>query len=269
MDKTILAAKQTDIAAHDRVPVGVGLDVCLDGSPASKVAPGEVPGNDMNVPGLLHHGIVDGDFLTGGEQFPQDGSFRIGEQGRRDGVHDPGDLWRISAQLAGDGLHVPDEDARIPEVVSVREIGLCRRSIGFFLEGRYFHDFPGHGFSRVNVAVAGLRARRGDAHGDDGVGPVRHGKRLLDGVGELRGPENQRVSRGDDDVGSGIALGDLPAGIGDAGGRVPGLRLRQDLVGRDIRQLFPDDVHIFLGGDHPELVRGAHGQEALHRQLDE
>ena len=153
--------------------------------------------------------------------------------------------------------------------MSVREIGLCRRSIGFFLEGRYFHDFPGHGFSRVNVAVAGLWARRGDADGDDGIRPFRHGERLPDGVGESIRLQDQGVGRGHDDVGRGIALGDLPAGVGDAGRRIPGLRLRQDLVDRDVRQLFPDDVHILLGGDHPELVRGTHGQEALHRQLDE
>ena len=153
--------------------------------------------------------------------------------------------------------------------MSVGEIGFRRRSVGLFLEGRYFHDLPGHGFGRIDIAVARLRTRGLDAHGDDGVGPVGHGERLRDGVGERGGLEHQGVGRGDDDVGGGIALGDLPAGVGDAGGRVPGLRLRQDLVGGDVRQLFPDDVHILLGGDHPELVRGAHGQETLHRQLEE
>ena len=91
----------------------------------------------------------------------------------------------------------------------------------------------------------------------------------MDGVGELRGLENQGVGRSDDDISGGIALGDLPAGIGDAGRRVPGLRLRQDLVGRDVRELLPDYVNILLGGHHPELVRGANRQEALHRQLEE
>ena len=269
MDEAVLAAEQAHVATDNGVTLFIRDDVCLDGAPASEVAPAQVSGYHIDVSGFLHDSVVDGNLLAVREVLPEDGRLGGREQGGGDGVHHAGDLRRIGPQLARDGLHVPDENARVPEIMAVLDIGFRRLLIRFLLESRHFHDLALHGIRCIDVAVTGFRTGGGDAHGDDGVSPVRRGERLADDIGKVRRLQHQRVGGRDDDVGVGMALGDLPAGVGDAGGRIPGFGFRQDLVVGNRRDLFLDDVHILLGGHHPELVRVADGQEPLHRELEE
>ena len=61
------------------------------------VDPSEFGWDGVDVPGLLHYGIVDGDLCEGGVELVNDGLLLVGEESRGNLVHDGCDLWSMLA----------------------------------------------------------------------------------------------------------------------------------------------------------------------------
>ena len=62
---------------------------------------------------------------------------------------------------------------------------------------------------------------------------------------------------------------DLPASVGNAGGSVACLGFGENIVNRHVRDLLLDNADVFLVGDHPHVLHGADGLEAVNGELDE
>lgn len=169
-----------------------------------------------------------------------------------------------------DGVDVPDEDAGVPVVVAGREVLLGGGEVGLFLEG--FHlIYLVHvsWFGSGNVAVAGLGAAGLDADGDDNF--------LVGGIAEclsedtliLGGVDDEGIGGGYHDVGIVMLLLDLPTSVGDAGGSVACLGFGEDIINGHVRDLLLDNADVFLVGDHPHVLNGTDGLEAVDGELDE
>ena len=61
----------------------------------------------------------------------------------------------------------------------------------------------------------------------------------------------------------------LPASVGDAGGGVACLGFGEDIVNGHVRDLLLDNADVFLVGDHPHVLHGADGLQAVYGELDE
>ena len=80
--------------------------------------------------------------------------------------------------------------------------------------------------------------------------------------------EDKGVCRGHYYVGLGISPGDFPAGVGDARGRIARLRLGQNVVFGDFRQLLCYQVYIIYRRDDPEIPDVANRQETFYGHPD-
>ena len=174
----------------------------------------------------------------------------------------------MGAEFGLDGFDVPDEDAGVPEIAAVSKIALGDFQGRFFLECLDLDDAVG-GAGGMDVAVARVGRSGLDAYAHDGGAARREVQRRLHRGREGRAVGDVGVGRRDDDVGLRILAADLPAGVGDAGGRVAGLRLGENLLLGDVGQLLADEMGIAAGRDHPELRLGIDVQEALVGELDQ
>lgn len=66
-----------------------------------------------------------------------------------------------------------------------------------------------------------------------------------------------------------MPLLDLPASIGDARRGVACLWFGEDIVNGHVRDLLLDNADVILVGDHPHVLHGADGLEAVDGELDE
>jgi len=169
VDEAVLASEKAHVASNYYISGFIGLDVALDGTPAAKVAPGEVVGNDVDAAALFHDGVVDGDFVAGREEAAELSLFGRGEKGWLELVHDGRYLRSKGAQFFYDSLYVPHEDTGIPEVVAIGKIGLGGLQGRFFLEFGDLYYLSAYSLGCVNLPVSGLRPCGGDAYSDYGV----------------------------------------------------------------------------------------------------
>ena len=171
-----------------------------------------------------------------------------------------------------DGLHGPDEDARIPAEVPRSEELLGQLAVGLLGEGPHLPQPVVSCIGQVfvlDVAVPGVRPRRCDAEREQLVGlrrPVHgHGEHVAE-PGLIR---NQVVSGCDDHGRLRIPLDDALGSIGEARSGVAHEGLAEDLVLRDARELV-EDVRLVPGvGHHVHAVGRHHGLEPVRRHLDE
>ena len=81
--------------------------------------------------------------------------------------------------------------------------------------------------------------------------------------------QHEGVRRGHHHICIGMFYADFPARIGDAGGGVARFGFGEDLIDRNPGQLLPHLLHVPFARHHPEVVQGAHRQEAFYRQLNQ
>jgi len=269
VDDAVLAVEEAHVGAYGGVAVFIGLQMRLDGTPASEVAPGEIFGDDIDARGLLHDGVVDGNLFAGREEALQLSALLVSKEGGGQLVHDARNLRGVGAQFPYNSIYVPHKDACIPEIVAVFQILEGGVQVRFLLELAYLHQLAMQGLGGVDVAVTRFRAGGRNTYGDNGVPFLGERQGLGYGLCKLDGLEHQGVSRGDHYVGLRVLLLNLPGGVGDAGGRVAAFRFGQDLVLRDGGQLLLHQVHVLFSGDHPEVVLGADRGKAVHGELEE
>ena len=130
-------------------------------------------------------------------------------------------------------------------------------------------DQPGHRLIDLDVAVVGLGAGGVNADGEE---PVALGGRFEggdDGVAELLLADDQMVGRRHDHCGVGILLVELVGGVGHAGGRVALVGLQQDILLRNLRQLFVDQAGVTLRRDDEDVFRRNDRGIAVESHLQE
>ena len=162
-------------------------------------------------------------------------------------------LGQVFAEGFDDGLHLPDEDPRIPVELAGLEEGLRQLEVGFFGEALDLAD--GVVVRDLDVAVARVGARGFDAHGQQGVVPVGELEALADDRAEIVLVEDQVIRRGDDHLGIGVLPEQRIGRIGDAGGRIAADRFAEYLPFADFGDVFEYEVLVFMVG-HDEKVLG-------------
>ena len=128
---------------------------------ATEVAPADVAGHHLHLVRLLHHGVVDGVGGNGEHVFAVDADGFAFFDGRvRErllGLREH--LGGILAEFGKEGLRLEAENAAVPVEVTGEQVLFCSGQVGLFHKA--LHVFAGG----LNVAIAGLRARRRDAEG--------------------------------------------------------------------------------------------------------
>ena len=264
---------ETEMAAgarfYDAVAGDVGGRMLEDGPPCAQVAPAEIAGDYMDILRFLHYGIVDRDLVALREEIRERGGFVLSIERFRKLVHDPGNLRGVGFQLGVDRGYAPDEDTGVPEIVAGSEILLGRLQVRFFLEFGDFDDFVFGDAFGTYIAVTCFGTGGMDTDGHYVAVAVDCVQRLGDHLGELLGLEDDSVGRSYHDIGVRMVDGNLAASVCDTRGCVASDGLGQNLVGRNLRQLLTDNVHIFFGSYDPETLRLADRQETVHRHLDQ
>ena len=168
------------------------------------------------------------------------------------------------------GINIPHEDAGVPVVVAGREVLLGSGDVGLLLEGLHLiYLVHVSGFGSGDVAVASLGTAGLDADGDDDflVGCIA--ECLAEDTLILGGVDDKSIGGGYYDVGIGMLLLDLPAGVGYTGGSVACLGLGENIVNGHVRDLLLDNADVFLVGDHPHVLNWTDGLETVDSKLDE
>lgn len=142
--------------------------------------------------------------------------------------------------------------------------------VGLFLEG--FHlIYLVHvsGFGSGDVAVAGLGASGLDADGDDSFLVCCIAECLAEDTLIFRGVDDQGIGWCHNDVSIRMFLLNLPTGISNTWSGIASLGFGENIVNRHVKDLLLDNADIFLVGDHPHVLHGADGLEAVDGELDE
>ena len=189
-----IAVKESHILTYSLVPITSGIsdatirhriiirrrNMLLHGTVTAKVRPSQISLNDINLIGLLHHGVVNGDLLTGRKQFLDGLILRTSPERRGYPVHDFSDPRSVGTHLGDNGSGTPDEYPGVPKVCACGKIFLGGDKVRLFLELPHLDDLLRTFLFREYVPVACLRTCRFDA---DGHNPIAFGgeiQRLAD-----------------------------------------------------------------------------------------
>ena len=270
MNHAVLAIVEADVFAYFGVAIFVLREEGTEAAPAAKVAPTELGGDGEDVFRLFHYGIIDTELVAGREESAYDLFFFVGVERRCHLVHDGCELGLESADGSADGVDVPHEDASVPIVVASGKVALGGCEVGLFLEGFYliYLVCVGGGGSS-DIAIACLWSAGLDADGDDGFFVGGIAECLAEDALIFRGIDDEGIGGSHYDVGIGVLLLYLPAGVGDAGCCVACLWLGEYVICGHVRYLLLDDADVFLVGHHPHVLHRADGLEAVDRKLDE
>ena len=167
-------------------------------------------------------------------------------------------------------MDVPHEDAGVPVVVASREIVLGGDEVGLLLEGFHLiYLVYSRGGGSSDVTVTSFGATWLDANGNDGVLIGSIAQCLAQYSLILRGINDQGIGWCHHDVGIGVLLLYLPAGVSDAGGGVACLGFGEDIVNGHVRDLLFDNADVFLVGDHPHVLDRTDWLQSIYCQLNE
>ena len=163
-------------------------------------------------------------------------------------------LGQVFAEGLDDGLHLPDEDTRIPVELAGLEEGLRQLEIGLFGEALDFAD--GVVVRNLDVAVTRIGACGFDAHGQQCVVPVGEFEALADDRAEIVLVEDQVIRRRDDHFGVGVLPEQRIGRIGDAGGRIAADRLAEHLFLPDFGDVLQYQILVFVVRHDEEIPGG-------------
>ncbi len=261
VDQAVLAGIEQHVAL-DGVARRVLRQLLPERVPGAEVGPRGIAGHDGDAPRALHHRLVDRlgrHRLVSLERHLEGAAGRFLQRGEGplDGVTD---RRRVAAELLEDTVGAEQEHAAVPIVPARREHRLGRRARGLLDEARDPQHARGRRqrLARLDVAVAGLGPRRGDAEGHElaGVGH-RHGgiQRAIERVGLV----HQVVGRADPEQRlAALLLADVERGERDRSRGVAPDRLEQAMVGErriDRLELAPHQEVLRLGADRDHMLR--------------
>lgn len=123
-------------------------------------------------------------------------------------------------------LDIPNENTGIPEIVTGSEIRLGDLKIGLLLE---LLDLANLAIVELiggsNIAITGLGTAGTYTNGNNRIALSREVERLRNNTLELNSIENKCIAGGDNNIGIGVTLLNLPCDIGNARSRVATTRL--------------------------------------------
>ena len=270
MHHTVPAVVHIHPAAHLGIARFILRQQRAQRTPATQVTPSELRRQHKDILRLLHHRIVDGNLLASREEALQLLRLFVRKQGRLQLVHHSGNLRRIPAYGIRNRVRVPHKNPRVPEIIPRSQIPLCRFHVRFLPERLHLADPLCVRFSQSSyVPVSRFRSGRLHPQGHDSL----RVRRLLQCHGnaarKLRRINHQRIRRRHHDVRLRKLLSDLPARIRDTRRCIPCFRFRQNMLSRNLRQLFLYYVDILFRCHHPEILFRADILETLHRELNQ
>lgn len=173
------------------------------------------------------------------------------------------------AKLCDYCLDVPYKNTGIPIEMSVVKVVLGCFPIGLLLEGNYLGDAFDYGsFHGLNIAVAGFGPVGLDADGDNGVSLLRKGESQTDAPLEFGGVNDQGIGRSHYNIGLGVLFFYLPAGVGNARGRVAGCGFGQYVFFGNLGQMLFYYLYIVLVGYYPDMFLRTETLETFDCHLD-
>ena len=271
MHDAVVRLKHRNVLADAGVAVEVALRVREQRAPRAQVAPAKVRRTDENLLRTLHDGVVHGNLLTFRESLV-DGALLLGRTVER--VHSLENLAHrglIDAEGIHDGRNAPNEDAGVPEIVVLLDVGLRRLQIGLF--AKRIHTVNLAVARRMgtqvglNVAVARFGAVGLHAERHDGVALGRKAQTRANNALKLLFVGHDVVARRDDDIRLRMLRLDAPAGVCNARSRVSAARLQQDVALGHFGQLLLHKRGVLPVGQHPHVFGRADAAKALHRHL--
>src|SRR5690606_35909747 len=75
--------------------------------------------------------------------------------------------------------------------------------------------------------------------------------------------DDQMIARANNDLRMGVSIPDFVAGISNTGSSIPFDGFGKDIVLRYLRQLFPDQMPIFIVGDYHDPIRRGERRKAV------
>ena len=267
----VVAVEELHVLPYAGVAVFVLLKVLAQGVPRTKVAPAKVGGNDEDFFCVLKDGVVHADGFARGEGLVDSLLLLRGVEHGQEVFEDFSHGGLINAEGVDNGRNAPNEDARVPQIAGVLDVGFSGFEVGFFLECLHAENRASArraiGHVAFDVAVAGFGARGLDAEGDDGIGFGTEVEGFADALAEHVGLHNDMVGGCDNDVGFAVDFLDAPAGIGNAGSRVAPARFKDDVALRDAGQLLGYEGSILTGRDNPNVLGRHHVLKAFNSKL--
>ena len=202
---------------------------------AFHVGPAEFGGVEPGAVGAFHDAVIQGDFGAGGVGVVhEDGVADLGFPA----AEEFGDVGDELFQFFADDGGLEEEDTGVPE-----ELAGADEDFGQFL-GRFFGEgfhlqgavqFPGiAALLDLDVAEVHVGVLGDDAEGHQDVVAGDELEHLADGGREQFLVPDDKVTRGGDDEGVGVAGEDGVGGEGHAGGCLPGVRFQQEVPFRDL-----------------------------------
>lgn len=273
MDYAVVAFYHFYVLAYACVAVEVAWCLFVQGAPGAEVAPSEVGRADEYLLGLLHDGIVYGDVLTFGVQAVYGFLLLRCAKDVEHTLEDLAERWLVDTEGVDDGLHVPEEDARVPEEIALLDVLL--RSLKVWLLAEPVHTeyllvaWRAGAEVGLYVAVACLGACGLHAKGDYGIGLASELQALCYHSPELLRIGHEVIAWRYDDVGLWVFLLYAPADVGYAWRGVAATGLEQDVPDGYLRELLVDNVRILAVGDHPHVLRVADTLETVVGELHE
>ena len=179
----------------------------------------------------------------------------------------------VDAEGVDDGVHVPDKDARIPEVVVLLYIAQGGLQIGLLAERVHAEDaLVAQRVGRevgLDISVARLRTCGFHSQRDDGVAVAGEVHTRFDDPSELLYVQHHMVAGRHHDVGFGVARLDAPRDVGYAGCRITTAGLAENMVCRHVGQLFRNSGSIVFVGHYPYVFCIYYACKTLYGELQQ
>ena len=268
LDDIVVRVVEHDFGVDNDI-VGIAMaHELVDGMPRAKVCPSELALHDVDVVCVLEEGIVDGEVgIAGVVLLDILQLFVVVVGGLLElevAQHTGEDALKALGELAGVGK----EDARVPIELATLHEHLGKGTLGFLCERLDLEDV---GFAaevaHLDIAVAWLGARGLDTHGEEDIVVGDVVETCLYAADEGCLVDDELVSRGDDDVGIGVAALDAHVGPRHAGCRIAVDGFYEDVAFVDVGDLLLDEGEVLLTGADEDVLQGDDLGEAVERGL--
>ena len=271
MYDAVLAFVQTDIGPYRSISGFILWQQSAERSPGPQVRPTERSRKYIDFLCFFHYGIVYGNSFAGREQLFNRFIFLLRIEIGENTIEDLRYARSIYTHHGSDSTHIPYKNSCIPEVITLGQISVGSLPVRFFLECIYRKNlFISHDLiSGSNISISGFRASRFDTQRYDSTAVVSKTKCFLYYPAEFTCIDNQCIRRSHHHIGVRMFFLDFPASIGDAGSSVSCTRLCKDIAFRNLRQLLPDDINIFLGRHYPHIFPWTDAIKTISSQLNQ
>ena len=261
------ALVEDGLALRDGVALGVLVGDVVERAPGTEVGPAEIDAQHIDILGLFHHPVIDGNVWAIGEMLADEDLLLGGVEEALADVEAGGDVRQVFRQRLVDGVHVPDEDTGVPEELAALVEDLGEVVVRLFGESLDLGELAVHRVAALDIAVARLGAAWLDAEGNERLVFLDERQAFLHILEESILAENQMVAGGDNHVGLRVASLDVIRGVGDARSGIAAGGFEEDLRLVQLGQLLADKCRIAFIGNHEDIAERHYLSEAVKSHL--